>query len=66
MNQQYLADQIIRERLREAADWRRAADATRGRRPSRLAGIVHRFLVPVLAQPAPAPTVTTERPGSTA
>jgi len=64
MNQLYLADQVIRERLREAADWRRAADATRGRHPSGIAGFVRRLLAGTTGQTAEAATLTAERPAS--
>src|SRR5207245_2272485 len=64
MNQLYLADQVILERLREAADWRRAADATRGRHPSGIAGFVRRLLAGTTGQTAEAATLTAERPAS--
>ena len=57
-----LADLIIRERVREAAEWRLADEATRGRPANGLAARFRRLLAHGPDQPAAASTLCTDGP----
>jgi len=57
-----LADLIIRERVREAAEWRLADEASRGRPANGLAARLRRLLARGTDQPAAASTRSADCP----
>jgi hypothetical protein len=57
-----LADQIIRERVREAAEWRLADQAARSSGSIGFAARLRRLVAGRSGQPAAAPTLTADGP----
>jgi len=57
-----LADQIIRERVREASQWRLADQAARSRGSIGFATRFRRLVARRTGQPAAAPTLNADRP----
>jgi hypothetical protein len=57
-----LADLIIRERVREAAEWRLADEASRGRPANGLVARLRRLLAHGADQPAAASTLSADGP----